>query len=96
MTYKQFLKALRQTPRTWYLNGFKVDIIRLLGCDGLSDCPLSAVAGTTPQDAETAIAALKLSPVLGHRIMRAADDLTHSTIRRDLLRATGLQERRRR
>lgn len=88
MTYKQFLTALRKTPRQWKIidGGIRYRETSRL------HCPLSKVAGVYYCDVWTAQDVLKMDRDLRVRIMKAADGGT-STIRRDLLKACGLTER---
>lgn len=94
MTYPEFLEKLAATPRTWHFGGYGERMIR---CGGTTSnpkyqCPLSAVAGNHICDArQTDIG----SRELWENIFSAAD--AHSShdksIRNDLLKACGLEEK---
>lgn len=102
MTYKQFLAALRKTPRTWKLidQGYALRSIR---CTGLR-CPLSVVFPKPyPRDREgifrlpnpTVFAEVTgLDTQIAFRIAAVADGMAkYPSIRCDLLSACGLKER---
>ena len=93
MTYATFLAALRKTPRKWRISFSGA--IRIPG--GLAQqCPLSSLVGKGVGYYDEGA---KLAGVtkMDNRIVRAADNCAgHSKrIRRDLLKACGLKERKR-
>ena len=90
MTYKQFLAALRKTPRRWRIDN---DFIRCRG--GLYDtCPITEVSPnhTHPKNWISAARLLGLRPSVAKRVVIAADDWGNQKTRRDLLKACGLKE----
>lgn len=98
MTYRQFLKALRKTPRQWTIS---IGRIRLMpDFSPLTQCPITAVCtalqGTQliAGDWEQAAALIGLNERVAKRIMESGNGGTPSygfyseEVRRDLLRAT--------
>lgn len=108
MTYKQFLAALSQTPRDWYLdNGWFIRrhkrITDPLLCSD-NQCPITSLANRPTDEYLEVAESLLLDPTLAGKIARAADRACHhgrgigwdavveKDIRRDLLVACGLKE----
>ena len=91
MTYKQFLAALRKTPRTWRV------IYGGLMRTPINCCPITAVdpLKLSPSLFALSAEAIGLSQSTAERIVYAADNSAphDRRIRRDLLKACGLKER---
>lgn len=87
MTYRQFLEALRQTPRDWEI--FPGPRIRRDG----NQCPVSALRQADETIAMGVGLNLGMRTCVVHRIMNAADGYGANKTRRDLLEACGLKEK---
>lgn len=83
ISYKRFLKLLSQSPRKWYLRDGAIRIKRTTR--SLARCPLTFVAKQT---------GLWVDAGFTKAVVCAADNRVKGSIRRDLLKACGLAEKK--